>query len=592
MSNRCRAPFLPLLILALLFVQDPRSTEAVTYSVTDQALLDQALAATAPGDTVLIVGDGIEYGIARLRVGIHLICATPYTSSLAHMEALDLAQETVVEGLRFSGGWPPPGELPPLGSYDASVLVEGSKVSFRDCRMEQLSYFWGSSHYKTDVDPISSIGPILLMNSQVKFSDCLFQNNGGGIQFAEGPAYGCIWQRGAGVTSFENCTFLDQPFPISADGPLGIIDSTFLNCGPGLIVSKSVLSLTGSLVLGSGPSLYQSDDLSHIFSFARSIQAFGQVYIEGNTFVDNPIVERYWGNVWEVETPEIYVPLVVLEDGVTGSVSHNLFIGLTGPAVKGPHGVELSCNDAWEGKSSLWTGGMGDVTGVNGNISQAPIFCSRVDSNYTLSAQSPAVAEPCGVMGAFPVACDRETAAALGSFSARWTTEGVRLRWELTKPLEEGSEFVLERLDRGGMRELFRGEASTYVDPAPPEEGPLRYALGYEVDGGSPTILAWIEPSGERPQPRTRLLAARPNPFNPATTIRFEVERLTHARLRIFDRAGRLVKTLIDEPCSSGMHEVRWHGEDFKGNQVATGVYFYQLQTRSFARTRRMVLLK
>jgi hypothetical protein len=83
-----------------------------------------------------------------------------------------------------------------------------------------------------------------------------------------------------------------------------------------------------------------------------------------------------------------------------------------------------------------------------------------------------------------------------------------------------------------------------------------------------------------------------PNPFNPRTTIRFEMERPAHALLQVFDVAGRLVTTLVNEERSSGTQEVFWQGRDSNGQQVAAGVYFYRLDTGEFSETTRMALVK
>lgn len=84
-----------------------------------------------------------------------------------------------------------------------------------------------------------------------------------------------------------------------------------------------------------------------------------------------------------------------------------------------------------------------------------------------------------------------------------------------------------------------------------------------------------------------------PNPFNPTTTIRYDVAsgggKVT---LQIFDVSGRLVTTLIDRNVSEGQRSVVWNGSNNVGNPVATGTYFYRLTAPGFQQTRKMVLLK
>lgn len=84
-----------------------------------------------------------------------------------------------------------------------------------------------------------------------------------------------------------------------------------------------------------------------------------------------------------------------------------------------------------------------------------------------------------------------------------------------------------------------------------------------------------------------------PNPFNPSTVIRYDVAGSGgHVLLRIYDASGRLVRTLVDAPRTAGEHEIFWYGRDNRGNEVASGVYFYRMSTPGFDATKRMVLLR
>ena len=84
-----------------------------------------------------------------------------------------------------------------------------------------------------------------------------------------------------------------------------------------------------------------------------------------------------------------------------------------------------------------------------------------------------------------------------------------------------------------------------------------------------------------------------PNPFNPMTTIRFDLPQSARVNLRIFDIAGRLVRTLVDgEVVEAGRKEIVWRGRDGSGRQVASGTNFYRLDVGSFSETKRMVLVK
>ncbi|HOX27276.1 MAG TPA: FlgD immunoglobulin-like domain containing protein [Candidatus Krumholzibacteria bacterium] len=69
-----------------------------------------------------------------------------------------------------------------------------------------------------------------------------------------------------------------------------------------------------------------------------------------------------------------------------------------------------------------------------------------------------------------------------------------------------------------------------------------------------------------------------PNPFNPSTTIVYEVPTATSVGLQVFDLRGRLVRTLVDDSVIAGRHEVQWDGRDSNGRELPSGVYFSRLE--------------
>jgi hypothetical protein len=85
-----------------------------------------------------------------------------------------------------------------------------------------------------------------------------------------------------------------------------------------------------------------------------------------------------------------------------------------------------------------------------------------------------------------------------------------------------------------------------------------------------------------------------PNPFNPTTTIKYSIEDRGQVTLKIYNAAGQLVRTLVNEeqaPRAEGF-AVPWDGTSNKGEPVASGVYFYQLTAKNFEQTKKMVVLK
>ena len=90
----------------------------------------------------------------------------------------------------------------------------------------------------------------------------------------------------------------------------------------------------------------------------------------------------------------------------------------------------------------------------------------------------------------------------------------------------------------------------------------------------------------------TKLLNNYPNPFNPETNIRFTLQETAPAKLYVYNIKGQLVKKLIDEILPSGMHQIVWNGKDSNNRNVASGMYFYILESKNYSCMKKMLLLK
>jgi subtilisin family serine protease len=113
--------------------------------------------------------------------------------------------------------------------------------------------------------------------------------------------------------------------------------------------------------------------------------------------------------------------------------------------------------------------------------------------------------------------------------------------------------------------------------------------------GGSPS--GYGEP--EIPVARTDLTSNQyplaqnyPNPFNPETDISYDLPQGCHVKLSVFNIMGQKVRTLVDEYQTAGHKTVQWDGRDHIGEEVASGVYFYRLQTGEYSQVRKMLMLK
>jgi hypothetical protein len=108
---------------------------------------------------------------------------------------------------------------------------------------------------------------------------------------------------------------------------------------------------------------------------------------------------------------------------------------------------------------------------------------------------------------------------------------------------------------------------------------------------GTPTATA--VPDDGRPPAALGFLPNAPNPFGASTELVYEVPPGTEqVSIRVYDIAGRLVRTLIDGPVSPGRWSLRWDGTDTRGRGLPSGVYYGVLSAAGQRRIHKMVLVR
>ena len=91
---------------------------------------------------------------------------------------------------------------------------------------------------------------------------------------------------------------------------------------------------------------------------------------------------------------------------------------------------------------------------------------------------------------------------------------------------------------------------------------------------------------------KTGLIGNFPNPFNPTTTIFYDVKEEGHVRIDVFNIRGQRMVTLVDEHKTTGNYSVDWLGIDETGKNLASGIYLYQMRAEGYTSIKRMILLK
>ncbi len=138
------------------------------------------------------------------------------------------------------------------------------------------------------------------------------------------------------------------------------------------------------------------------------------------------------------------------------------------------------------------------------------------------------------------------------------------------------------------------GEAE-YIDRTARPGGLYSYRFALVLEGGetvySPAAIA-AAPGEQRGAVRDPVLTVRPNPMNPATTIRFTLPASGPVRLDAFAANGRRVARILHTPSANGDVRIDWDGRDDGGRDLPSGIYFLRLEGTGFTATSRLVIIR
>ena len=191
---------------------------------------------------------------------------------------------------------------------------------------------------------------------------------------------------------------------------------------------------------------------------------------------------------------------------------------------------------------------------------------------------------------------DQVIATLLQSFSALLDRRAVTVSWQLSM-LDDGAEFHVLRSAGTGDEfvelpavEIARdGLSFEFIDR---DISPgTAYIYRVELVIGPERRVLFVTERVTVPPASLALYQNHPNPFNPATTIRYFLPFAGEVKLAVYDVSGRLITTLVDGTMPEGEHLAAWNGTAGSGG-ASSGVYFYRLDYGKESITRKMVLLR
>jgi hypothetical protein len=282
--------------------------------------------------------------------------------------------------------------------------------------------------------------------------------------------------------------------------------------------------------------------------------------------------------------------------------------------------IELPNNSAPNIEYSDIEGGWSEG---NGNIDADPLFCDTL--SYKYYATSPVItAGKLGYnMGAGSVGCDVpqafewvSAASATINITESNLDDTYELKWTESKDVygDTVNYLVYAKVGVYPAEEIYDTTVTsvsiTYQEILEGvfEGSPVNSAtvsLNVKATDGIDTVdvtgdnrviyvnrYEYLSTEGEGVPFEFALHENYPNPFNPTTTLRFDLPEVSNLTLTIYNMLGQKVRTFDYQNTSAGYHSVKWNATNDYGDPVGAGVYLYQLQTKDFVKTRKMVLLK
>ena len=491
--------------------------------------------------------------------------------------------QTVVDGFSLQGGG---GQsysgIPYTAKYGGGMIVKDVSPTLRNLEITGCSVGTGSQ--------LGCGGGIMLINSNSTLENLYIHGNtaiyGAGIfAYNSSPTLiNCVIENNTVIT--DNTSYVPKGGGLHAlDTDLALIDCridghTDLDSGGGIYAagynasSSLVMSggqVSGNTALTAGAGIYLNGGTADLFGVTiadnvkTALATFmngGGFYVKSATVTADSLTcsgndATIGGGGFFDTCPDASLTRSLLvgnscsffgaglnyQSNSGGSITNNTFTGNSAGAFGGAGLYISSCDPAVTGNISAFnTGGVSTANGIASSTALTAVSCNDVFGNDGSGYSG--FPDPTGTNGnisADPEFCD---------------VPGGDYKIKSTSPCAPAN---------SGGCDLIGALAVCGISPVPGETSvPLAFRVGQNF----------------------------PNPFNPKTTIRFDLAKAGQTRVVIFDVAGRHVKTLLDEPLPASTHSVDWTGDDDQGRKMAAGIYFYLVTSGLDSSVGRMALVK
>ncbi|UCG51905.1 MAG: right-handed parallel beta-helix repeat-containing protein [Candidatus Latescibacterota bacterium] len=377
-----------------------------------------------------------------------------------------------------------------------------------------------------------------------------------------------------------------------------------INADAGSTVSMADCKvLTNTAAIGGGAYLASSESfVNHTLFVGNTGTACYLISPTNGSFVGNTMDQNSGAATGGAYFSNTSVPVI-----------NNIIVNSTGSGIQCAGGTiptPTYCN-VWNSSTTDYNG----CTPGVGCISGDPLFVDAPSSDYHLAIHSPSIdagdPDPAyddpdgsrgdmGIYGSHTFVMDQPEYPK--NLAANIVTGNTIVSWD-PNPEPDVTHYAVYKdvtgdfvPSAGNFVTLVAAPTTSYDD------GPVVTGTFYKVNAIDATAYAGgyagpVEPSGtgigdDVVSYRLRLYQNQPNPFNPTTRIRYELDSRVDVSLVVYDVRGGLIKRLVSETKGPGLFTAEWDGTNTDGERVSTGVYFYRLIAGSFVETKRMVMLK
>ena len=594
---------IPITLLALALLFPTGKALATTWHVpTDVPTISSGLAAASSGDTVSIAcGTYLEFDLT-MKAGVTLQGETSEASCVIIdaqnqgriLDCNGLVELARIENISFTGGYVIDGWLTALGG---GVRCQTSNVAITNCVFQDNSSRIGAGFGASE--------------SSIELTNCVFTMNN--AIHSDWSAGGAVWARGC-IGTIENCQVISNTaFSENPDNP---------GDGGGFFFNNSHLNVSNCLFrenstgAGAGGFYSVTNDSSIFFNCefeSNSAANGGGVYCEFSaapqlincTFTNNiaqaggalvsfndsqPTIidclfENNQATLWGGGAIDAWSSEITL----SGSTFRNNNAQTSGGAANFGGSTAEVTNCVFTDNTAVNDGGalrchyssltaLGCTLVGNSASNGAGIYCGTNASatvDHTIIAFSPYGESMAGLDSGFATIMCSDF---FGNSGGDWVGD-------FEDQLEMNNNFSADPLFCNPDQNNYSLDTSS---PCAPESQEVCGLVGALPTGCS---ISAIPNNTHRPS-QISAVENYPNPFNPSTTISFSLSQAAPTQVVIFDMAGHLVRTLIDEQLPARNHHLEWSGRNDHGQEVAAGIYFFQIISGTSHSVGRMALIK